>query len=171
MKLYLLSVLLIAGVAHATEPPPKIEPMEITDARIAAAEYAFTQGLLHTKVAEKCQKLPDPLRTRAKVALEEWRERNQFLVDPSFFWVNYVGTVTTSDSQEFVYHMLTAFNAKAKAMVEESIPGRKPTPEGCEAWLAKFADESLDLKVSDYAVSLQEIREYSYKFSVPGPGR
>jgi hypothetical protein len=174
MKFHLLYALLFVSVTHAAEPAQKIEPMEITDVRNKAAEYAFTQGLLHTKVAEKCQKLPEPIRSRAKMALDEWRERNQFLVSPTFFWVNYVGTVTTPDknaSQDYVYRTLTAFNSKAKAMVEESIPGRKPSSDGCEAWLIKFADASLDLKVSEHAASLQEIREYSYKFSVPEAGR
>jgi hypothetical protein len=158
--------LLFSSGGLADEAKKLIERMPVTDARNNAAEYAMTQGLIHSKIAEKCQKLPEPTKTNAKSALAEWRDRNQYLVTPTFFWVNYVAA-TNLQGQEYVYQTLTSFDEHAKQVVKTAMPSRKPDVSVCNEWLAKFSDASLDLKNSEHAISLQEIREYSYKFSVP----
>lgn len=164
----LLALALAVGGAGAAGPVPHPEVLAITDARNLAAEHAFIQGLLRTKVAERCQRLPEPMKSRARTALAQWRERNQALVNPAFFWVNYVGTATTTsedESQDYVYRMLTSFDAKAKALAKESLPGRrKPPLAACEAWMAKFDDRALDLEASAHGASLQEIHDYSLRY-------
>lgn len=157
--------LLFSSGGLTDEAKQLIERIAVTDARNNAAEYAMTQGLIHSKIAAKCQKLPEPIKTNAKNALVEWRDRNQYLVTPTFFWVNYVAA-TNLQGQEYVYQTLTSFDTKAEHVVKTAMPGRKAEASVCTEWLAKFSDVSLDLKNSEHAISLQEIREYSYKFSV-----
>jgi len=165
-RIYILFISAFFSSGAVTDEAKLIEPMPITDARNTAVEYAMTQALIHSKIAEKCQKLPEPIKTNAKTALVEWRNRNQYLVTPTFFWINYVAKANPQN-QDYVYLAMTSFNVKAKEVVQTAMPDRKPDASACDEWLAKFLDASLDLKNSEHATSLQEIREYSYKFSVP----
>ncbi|RNF85088.1 hypothetical protein EER27_04705 [Lysobacter psychrotolerans] len=154
----------------AQEASQPIERLPVTDARNSAAQYAFTQGLIHTKISEKCQKHPDPIRANAIAALASWRERNQYLVTPAFFWTKYV-SVTNSQGQGYVLRTLQSYDADAEQAVRTTLPGRKPDAAACTEALSGFSDGALDLRNSEHAPSLQEIREYSYKFSVPATTR
>jgi hypothetical protein len=165
-RIYIFFISALLSNGAATDEANLTELMPITDARNTAVEYAMTQALIHSKIAEKCEKLPEPIKTNAKTALVEWRNRNQYLVTPTFFWINYVAKANPQN-QDYVYLTMTSFDAKAKQAVKIAMPDRKPDASTCDEWLSKFSDTSLDLKNSEHATSLQEIREYSYKFSVP----
>ena len=169
-----VAALAFASAVPASEGAPragdggKVAPMEITPAHNEAARFAFEQGIFHTHVADKCGKLPEPTRSRAKAALAAWRERNQFLVTPTFFWFNYViarDDLRGNQASEQLLATMQAYQASAKAQVMAELPGRKPTAQACAAQLDRFDDPSLDLKVSAHAPALQAIREYSYLFS------
>jgi len=165
-RIYIFFIGVFFSSVAATDEVKPIERIPITDARNNAVEYAMTQALIHSKIAEKCQKLPEPVKTNAKSALVEWRRRNQYLVTPSFFWINYVAK-ENPQNQDYVYLAMTSFDVKAKNVVKAAMPDRKPDTSTCNEWLVKFLDASLDLKQSEHATSLQEILEYSYRFSVP----
>lgn len=165
-RIYIFFVGMFFSSVAATDEAKSIELIPITDARNNAVEYAMTQALVHSKIAEKCQKLPEPVKSNAKSALVEWRKRNQHLVTPSFFWINYVAK-ENPQNQDYVYLAMTSFDVKAKKVVKAAMPDRKPDASACNEWLVKFLDAALDLKNSEHATSLQEILEYSYRSSVP----
>ena len=163
-----------APIAMAADPAQdatdKIPRKEPTPALNEAARFGFVESMFHSFVAEKCEKLPEPTRSQMKQARAGWRERNQYLINPLWFWSNYRVALTGargSVGQEALLAILQPYEDEAKGRMKAELPGRKPSVEACNAQIARFADPALDLKVSAHAPALQEIREYSYLYAKP----
>ena len=67
-------------------------------------------------------------------------------------------------AKEALRQQFQAFENDATRVAAAAVPGEPPQAAACERVLAQFADATLDLKLSPYAQSLREIRDYARAF-------
>jgi len=160
----------LPGFAQAPAPAPQLAVPAPTPARTQAAAFALTQGLIHAKIADRCKRLPEPIRSQAVAARDGWQGRNRRLVDASFVWFSSIaaaasnavaGDAAKGRAKQALGEQFQSFDTDAARVAASAVPGEPPQDAACERVLAQFADTSLDLKHSPYAPSLREIRDYA----------